>query len=41
MVRWEHTCLLKDFGREGVINTKILNEALMLKWIWRIYNKED
>jgi hypothetical protein len=25
----------------GIINTRILNEALLLKWIWRLYNYEE
>jgi hypothetical protein len=25
----------------GIINTRVLNEALLLKWIWRLYNYEE
>jgi hypothetical protein len=24
----------------GLLNTKILNEVLLIKWVWRIYNQE-
>jgi hypothetical protein len=42
MVRWENSCLPKDLGGggAGIINIRRLNEALLLKWIWRIYNQE-
>jgi hypothetical protein len=41
MVKWENICLPKDFGGGvGKINTKILNEAFLIKWVWRIYNQE-
>jgi hypothetical protein len=40
MVKWEHSCLSKDFGGAGIINTILLNEAL-LKWPSRIYNHEE
>jgi hypothetical protein len=33
MVKWEKVCLSKDFGGLGIINTRRLNEALLLKWI--------
>jgi hypothetical protein len=40
MVRWENTCLPKEFGGAGIINTRLLNEALLTKWVWRIYKAE-
>lgn len=36
MVKWENVCLPKDFGGLGVLNTRLMNEALLAKWIWRI-----
>jgi hypothetical protein len=39
-VRWENTCLPKEFGGAGIINTRLLNEALLTKWVWRIYKAE-
>jgi hypothetical protein len=41
MVKWENVCLPKDFGGLGIINTRMLNEALILKWDWRLQNLED
>ena len=38
MMRWDNVCLPKDYGGLGILNSKILNESLLLKWIWRIYN---
>jgi len=34
MVKWENL---------GIINTRIMNEALLAKWIWRIFrdNPDD
>jgi hypothetical protein len=41
MVKWENTCLPKDLGGgAGIINTRILNEALVLKWLWRLKNAD-
>ena len=36
MVRWEEVCRPKDQGGLGIINTKSMNVALMVKWIWRL-----
>jgi hypothetical protein len=41
MVKWENVCLPKDFRGLGIINTILLNEALILKWAWRLQNLED
>jgi hypothetical protein len=41
MVKWENTCLPRDFGVGGIINTRILNEALLLKWVWRLQIREE
>ena len=40
MVKWEHLCLPKDYGGLGILNTRIMNETLLTKWVWRLY-KED
>jgi hypothetical protein len=37
---WENTCLPKDFEVAGTINTRVLNEALLSKWVYRIYDHE-
>lgn len=36
MVKWENVCLPKYMGALGIINTRLMNEALLVKWIWRI-----
>ena len=41
MMRWDNVCLPKDYGGLGILNSKILNESLLLKWIWRIYNADE
>jgi hypothetical protein len=40
MMKWENVCLPKDFGGLGMTNIRILNEALLLKWVWKLYNSE-
>jgi hypothetical protein len=40
-VKWHVVCRPKEFGRLGIINTQILNECLMTKWIWKLYNQKD
>jgi hypothetical protein len=37
MVDWPIVCMPKEFGGLGILNTRRMNEALMLKWIWKIY----
>ena len=32
-----NACLPKEFGGAGISNTKRFNEALLLRWVWRIY----
>lgn len=38
-----NTCLPKEFegGGVGIINTRVMNEAMLLKWVWRIYNNKE
>ena len=38
---WETVCLPKDEGGLGVIRLQIQNEALLLKFIHKFYNKAD
>ena len=40
-VKWENVCLPKDFGGLGITNTRVLNEALLLKWVWRLYRNDE
>jgi hypothetical protein len=37
-LRWDDCCVPKALGRLGLTNTRALNLALMLKWVWRMYN---
>ncbi|KAK1607583.1 hypothetical protein QYE76_031256 [Lolium multiflorum] len=37
MVDWASVCKPKAFGGLGILNTRLMNIALMLKWIWKIY----
>lgn len=36
MAKWIVVCMPKDQGGVGIINTYIMNQCLMTKWIWRI-----
>jgi hypothetical protein len=37
MVDWATLCRPKAFGGLGILNTRHMNIALMLKWIWKLY----
>jgi hypothetical protein len=37
MVDWAAVCKPKEFGGLGILNTTNMNIALMLKWIWKLY----
>lgn len=43
MVKRENLCLPKYYGGLGFISTRFMNEALLLKWVRRVYNcdKDD
>lgn len=41
MARWELVCCPKDQGGLGIMNTRITNECLLVKWIWRITKELD
>jgi hypothetical protein len=36
MAKWETISIPKDQGGLGIINTSIMNECLLVKWIWKI-----
>jgi hypothetical protein len=38
-VNCPEVCRPKDQGGLGVMNTKLMNIALMVKWIWRIFTE--
>ncbi|KAG2610150.1 hypothetical protein PVAP13_4KG200833, partial [Panicum virgatum] len=29
------------FGGLGILNTRVLNESLLLKWVWKMYNADE
>jgi hypothetical protein len=37
MVDWATVCKPKEFGGLGILNTRHMNIAMMLKWIWKLY----
>ena len=37
MDKWEMVCRPKDQGGLGIINTRIMNDCLIVKWIWKIF----
>ena len=41
MMKWENVYLPKDFGGLGVINTRVSNESILMKWVWRIYTGSE
>jgi hypothetical protein len=41
MVKWEAVCRPRKFRGLSIINTQIINECLMVKWIWKIYQQPD
>jgi hypothetical protein len=38
--KWEYVCKPKDYGGLGLINTRYLNIALLLKWIWNVRSND-
>jgi hypothetical protein len=41
LVKWQDICQPKGQGGLGVTDTKIMNIALMAKWIWRCFSGQD
>jgi hypothetical protein len=41
MVDWSMVCKHREFGGLGVINTRLINIALKLKWIWKLYHDAE
>ncbi|KAK1698102.1 hypothetical protein QYE76_014799 [Lolium multiflorum] len=41
MVEWATVCRPRDHGGMGILNTKYMNIALMLRWIWKLYQNEE
>lgn len=36
MIRWAHLCRPKSKGALGISNTRLMNLALVTKWVWKI-----
>jgi hypothetical protein len=41
MAKWDSLTVPKKFGWLGILNTRRMNDCLLVKWIWRIVNRED
>lgn len=41
LINWKTICGLKSNGGLGVIDLTCQNDALLLKWIWRLENNQD
>jgi hypothetical protein len=41
MVDWATVCKPKEYGGLGILNTRRMNIALMLKWIWKLYQNAE
>jgi hypothetical protein len=37
-MKWESVCGPKDFGGLGIINTRHMNIALLMEWIWKLFS---
>jgi hypothetical protein len=41
MAKWEMVCRPRDQGGLGIINTRYMNNCLLVKWIWKIFQEPD
>ena len=41
MAKWEMVSRPKDQGGLGIINTRLMNDCLLVKWIWKILQEPD
>jgi hypothetical protein len=41
LVNWSAVCRPKECRRLGLLNSKKMNIALMLKWVWKLYQPEN
>ena len=41
MAKWEMVTRPKDQGGLGIINTRLMNDCLLVKWIWKIHQEPD
>jgi hypothetical protein len=40
MIKWAAVYRPKELGGLGAVNTRIFNECLMTKWIWKLYKQK-
>jgi hypothetical protein len=40
MVIWDVVCRPREFGGLGILNTQVLNDCMMAKWIWKLYQQK-
>ena len=40
-LNWPAVCRPKDCGGLGLTNTKNMNIALLLKWVWKLFHNDD
>jgi hypothetical protein len=41
MAKWDMVSRPRDQGGLGIINTRIMNGCLLVKWIWKIFQEPD
>lgn len=41
MAKWDMVSRPKDQGGLGIINTRLMNDCLITKWIWKIFQEPD
>jgi hypothetical protein len=37
LMNYPTVCRPKDCGGMGIVNSRLMNVALMLKWVWKLY----
>ncbi|KAJ4810222.1 RNA-directed DNA polymerase (reverse transcriptase)-related family protein [Rhynchospora pubera] len=40
LLAWDRVCLPKSFGGFGISNLQLLNLSLLLRWLWRLFDKQ-
>lgn len=41
LINWQAACLPKNWGGLGIMNLKLFNMALLLRWWWKAYHDKD
>ncbi|KAJ4818941.1 RNA-directed DNA polymerase (reverse transcriptase)-related family protein [Rhynchospora pubera] len=39
LLAWDRVCMPKNLGGFGVLNLRLLNTSLLLRWLWRLFDK--